>query len=502
MTALAVAACDSTPPVTLTPSAAPTPTSVSSAAPTATPTAASSPTATPSPAPTQAPSPTTSPSPSPVAEGWPYRTNREIVQTLFPEDGRVVVVERDFPADTSIVMALDAGGGPIDGWPWTAGDGSAIQGVALGPDASTYVVVRGLESADFDFTWSLHRLSREGQEATGFPVELPHASFCELQSSAPGIAYVTCEIDDDDGNATGTAVSAVRQDASSAFTSPVTFPGSARLIGFGPDDLPVVAVGRPRSTTIEALTAQGATGWSTATILGDAQLDAAGRIRVTRHQFQPDACGAPTRTTYDLLTTAGRRLAGWPFSMTGWASAPAVLGDGSMVVVTAGGRAFRYTLGGRVAAGWPVRGNDVSFACSDGSTPVSDGNHVVVVGAQRVTMLGPGGRVLPGWPANPPGQNANACPGCTPGSGAMVEPILGDGPVTYVATYDANDRPRVATIDAGGTIENQVVVGARGAMLTALTQAPTGRVWAVTALDRNDATTGTLTLVAAPPPAP
>jgi hypothetical protein len=413
----------------------------------------------------------------------------------------VVVVARDDSADTWSVNALDGGGHQLEGWPWSMDTGSSAATVALGPDGSIYAAVSGLETADFAYTHSLHRLSPEGQDAAGFPVGLPDAGFCGLQSSSAGIAYVACEVPDANGDVTSTVLTAVRPDGSPAFPA-ITFPGEASLLGFASDAQPMVAIPAAKSTVIRALAADGATSWSSATIPGDAQIDRDGRIRVTRHQFQPDACGAPTRTSYDLLNPDGSRPAGWPFTVGGWSSVPAVLGDGSMVVVTSDGRATRRALGGTVMAGWPIRGIDVSYGCNDGSTPVTDGRRIAVVGSQRVTLLGSGGRVLPGWPANPPGVNANACPGCTPGSGATIEPILGEGPVTYVATYDANDRPRVAAIDAGGSVQDQVVVGDRGAQTLGLDQSPDGHVWAVTTLDRSDSSSSTLSLVAAPPAAP
>ena len=496
--AVLVGACDSTPPVTLSPSVAPTPTAAASAA--SPPTPAPTPTATPSPAPTTTPVP--SPTSSPAAQAWPYRATDSIVGTLFHDDGSVVVVERDFNADRASVMTLDAAGQPLGGWPWSPDGGGSVSVAALGPDGSIYVAARGLQSADFDFTWSLHRLSSEAQELTGFPVRLPNASFCDLKASRAGVAYMTCETSDDNGDVTGTSINAVNPDGSAAFAAPVSFKTDASLIGFGNDNLPVLSIAGAKRMVVRKLSADGSTRWSRASIAGSAELDTAGRVRVTDQEFGPDACGTPLRTRYDLLAADGTRPAGWPVTVAGWASAPAVLQDGSAVVVTASGRAIRYTLRGSIAAGWPVRGIEVSFGCFDGTTPVSDGHRAVVVGPQRVTVLRPSGRIPTGWPANPPGKNANACPDCTPGSGAMIEPVLADGPMTYVATYGVNDRPRVAAIGADGAVENLVVVGERYAQILMLDEGPTGRIWAVTEQATNDTQLDTLWLVADPPAAP
>jgi hypothetical protein len=496
--ALVVGACESSPPITISPAG---PTAATTPVATAAPSAAASPSATAAPTATPTAAPTPTPSASTAAGRWPYRAPDSIVGTLFHDDGSVVLVERDFIADRSSVMTLDAAGQPLAGWPWSP-EGSSFAIAALGPSGSIYVVTRGPGSTDIEFAWTLHRLSREAKEAPGFPVHLPDASFCDLQASPVGSAYITCEISDDSGAVTKTTVNAIEPDGSTAFAAPVTFPREASLIGFGTDDLPVLSIPGAKRTVVRKLSSDGTTRWSTSSTAGEAELDTAGRVRLTDQEFGPDACGTPLRTTYDVLNPDGTRPAGWPVTVTGWASRPVALQDGSSVVVTASGRAVRYTLHGSVVAGWPVRGIDVSFDCFDGTTPASDGQRVVVVGVQQVTVLQPGGRIPAGWPANPPGRNAEACPGCTPGSGAMLNPVLGEGPVTYVATYGANDRPRVALIDAAGRIENQVALGAAGAQIGSLAAGPTGRVWAVTQQATSDSELDTLWLVADPPAAP
>jgi hypothetical protein len=489
--ALLLAACDSTPPVTPSPAASlsqsplPAPSTTASPVPPAT----AEPTPAPTPIPTPTAEPSASPPTSPAAGAWPYRTDAEIVQTVFPADGRVVVVEQTGAEGRTSVVVLDADGRTQDGWPWSPEPGRTFAQVAPGPDDTLYVLFRG-EAAS-----ALHRLTPAAQEAPGFPVPVPAQTYCALDVAGASVAYVTCELLDEELEATGTTLLAVRPDGSPQFPAPVQFARSATLIGFGDDGAPIVAIQGADRTVIRALSETGATTWSTRAIQGDAIVDPQGQIRITGHRFEEDACAPPIRTTYDLLGADGVRRPGWPFSVAGWASDPAILGDGSMVVVTDDGRALRFTTGAKLAAGWPVRGIDVSFACHDGSTPVAGGTRVVVVGSSRVTAVRPTGRVVPGWPADPPGGNAIDCPGCTPGSGATLAPVVASL-ATYVAIVDQRERPRVAVIAPDGTVRSRTPIGRQGAEARWLAQAPTGRVWAVSAMAEDEGFSGRLTLIA------
>jgi hypothetical protein len=484
---LILAGCDATTP---TPSpSTPTASTPVSSVPVATASPTPAPTPVPSPAPTSSPTPT----PPPAAAAWPYRAEGEISQTLFPPDGRVVVVERNFDEDRFAVVVLDPAGRPMEGWPWSTDSGGPIAEAALGPDNSLYVTVRGEGSPSGD-GWSLHRLSPLAEELPGFPVALPPVSFCALQAPQQ-VAYVTCEDEDEDGNTTGTILTAVRPDGTNAW-APIRLARLASLIGFQRNHQPVLAIYDTDRTVIRALAADGSTAWSTRAIPGDAFVDPGGRIRVTRHEFEEDACGAPIRTTYEVLGEGGTRLAGWPLVVTGWSSPPAALGDGSMVVARADGRVIRYTLHGRVAQGWPVRNVNVSFSCNDGSAPVVNGDRIAIAGSTRVTSLRAQGRDAGGWSTNPPGEIALVCASCTPGSGATVDPLIGLR-TTYVATYDARRRPRVVAMGPNGVARGAgVVIGGQGAETTMLVLSD-GWVWAVTtressaALWRVDADPGT-----------
>ena len=495
-TAVLLAGCDSTLPATPNPSTPAQPSPAVTTAPSAKPSA--SPPVAPSAPASPTPSPAATPTTPPQAGEWPYRTPREITQTLFPADGRVVVVERDFDAERSAVVVLDAQGKPVDGWPWSIDTGNPIAVAALGPENSIYVAQRGTGTGGSDYSWKLHRLSSAAAEQPGFPIDLPPVSFCALDASSSGVAYVTCESEDADGRVAGTVFSAVSPDGASPFAAPVRLGRSATLAGFGPDGLPILAIDAPGRTVVRALAADGTTRWSTRAIAGSAFVDPQGRVRVTRQDFGEDACGTPLRTTYDLIGADGRHASGWPVVLRGWASGPEVLDDGSMIAATASGQAFRYSLRGRVASGWPVR-VDVSFSCYDGTQPVATAGRLVVVGGTRVTELGPHGATA--WSTNPPGTIAIVCPGCTPGGAAPITPVLTQRS-TYVGTYDAQGRPRVAVLGRVGAVGRRPIVGGKFDELLWLAGAPTGRIWAVTTRQR-ETTTSRLSLVGQEaPPAP
>ena len=303
--AVLLAACESTPPVT--------PTASIPTSPSAAPSASAAPIPSPSATPTSSPaaSPSVTPTTPPAAVDWPYRTTREIHQTLFPPDGRVVVVERDFNTERSAVVVLDAQGKPVDGWPWSIDTGNPIAEAALSPDDSLYVAQRGDGIGGADYAWKLHRLSPTADEAPGFPIDLPPVSFCDLEASATGVAYVICEAEDEDGHVTGTVLTAVSPDGSSPFTAPLRFARSVTLAGFGTDDLPIVAISRPGRTIVRALEADGTTRWSTRAIAGgafvDPQVGSGCTARTSARTRAGPPCVPPTTSSAPM---AGDRPAG------------------------------------------------------------------------------------------------------------------------------------------------------------------------------------------------
>lgn len=429
---------------------------------------------------------TTAPSPSPTGPAAAARTYQgagEIGDVLFPADGRIILVERDWTADRSRVVALDGAGAVLPGWPWTQGDtGDPIATAALGPDGSLYVAVRGAQGIPETYTWTLHRLDTQAAELPGFPVVLPDVPFCALTVGAGGIAYASCERDNEATGTTTTMIRAVRPDGMTVVGWPIAIGGSGSIAGFRPDGALVIAVGGP-SATITAVLPDGSTakGWPRSAPDGDTVVvDAAGRVHVTAWDWSDGECGPATRTTYTVLGLDGTTAPGWPIKLKGWASEPLVVDDGSMTIVTGDGRAIRYGRDGTVADGWPVKSIGVDVGCYSGSRPVATGaGRVVVLGHGRATLLSAGGRIAGGWPVRLPYAPAIICPDCTPGPTGPLDPAVGKRGI-YVAAYRA-DRPRLMALDRDGTLPKarQHAFGKVGDTVEWLRAAPDGRIWAL-----------------------
>ena len=212
-----------------------------------------------------------------------------------------------------------------------------------------------------------------------------------------------------------------------------------------------------------------------------AVIDAQDRLRIARREWSEGACGPAIRTVYSTLDVDGDRYPGWPVTLPGWVSDPAVGPDGTVVVARSDGTVTAYAPSGRVASGWPTRSVAVASACMGGSQPWSAGDDgVVLVGEDRVTLISWDGPVAVGWPVILPHEAARACPGwlgCTPGPSVPLPPAVG-GSGIWVATYD--DRvPWVIGIDRGGRLHDawRQAVGDRGDQVLWVRVGPTGVVW-------------------------
>ena len=443
--------------------------------------------ATASPIATAAPSGSVAPSASPSA-GAPkartYGATGEIGDVRFAPDGRIVLVERDWTANVSRVVALDPYGNVLPGWPWTQGDtGNPIAMAELGPEGSVYVAVRGAQGVPQTYTWTLHRLDAEARELTGFPVALPGVPVCGMAVGPDGTAYLNCEGEDATTAAGVSTVRAVRPDGSTASGWPVVLQGGGTVEGFRPDGAIVITTVDERGWRIAVIRPDGtsAPGWPRGTPVGSSvAIDGGGRIHVTAHDWSEGECGPSTRTTYNVLRRDGTKVPGWPVTLRGWASEPLVADDGSMTILTRNGRAIRYGRSGKVVDGWPVTGVGVSVGCYSGSVPVSAGKDgVVVVGDGQATRLTNGGRIARAWPVDLPYKPAITCPGCTPGPAGPLAPAIG-ARGTYVAAY-RRDRPRIMVLVRDGSLPKgrQKAIGKKGDDVEWVRIAPNGRVWAL-----------------------
>ncbi len=473
LAAALVAGCGATATPSMEPAASvgPVPTSAASAAPSS------------SPPPASVPPATAAPSLNATGPAVAYEPGAEIIQVEFGDDGRTAVVQLDWTADRAAVALLDEWGSLLPGWPWSVGDVPGPRASArFGPDGSVYVQVRAHDGPD---TWRqfLHRLDASGREMPGFPIGLPGVPFCSLDVAATGVAYVTCENEDDTGTGRAT-VMAIRPDGGTVGGWPVTLDGSAAIAGFRPDGVAVITTGRDE-TLVTSLAPDGSvvSGWPqrvagkwALAYAGGVIVDADGRVHVTTYDWAEGQCGAAQGTTYTVLGLDGRTLAGWPVTRDGWASEPAVQPDGSMTVVTEHGRAIRYGLDANVVEGWPVTEVDVSVDCYAGSPVVAAGNDgTIVVGDREVTLLADVGRVATGWPVDPDGRLISACEACTPGPSGPMRPAVGDHGVFVVTHHD--DEPLVAGTAFDGAMPDAAQVAIGGGQVEWVRIGATGRVW-------------------------
>ena len=133
------------------------------------------------------------------------------------------------------ITVLEGDGSPVTGWPWTPGPtGDAARRVAFGPDGSLYVAARGESGSPFAWSWNLHRLSPDGKEMAGFPVDLPAVPFCDL-AVHDGAAYTSCGDEDPDTGVGTSEVRVVEPDGSTRGGWPVSLAGVPGIVGFGPD---------------------------------------------------------------------------------------------------------------------------------------------------------------------------------------------------------------------------------------------------------------------------
>ena len=493
-----------------------TPTQSPTPAPTPTPTA--TPTQNPSPAPSATPVPAASPAPSASSgeaprSGWPYTSSVGITDALFGEDGRVVLAEHD-----GRITVLDSNGSPVPGWPWTPSvAGGGAPSVVFGPDGSLYVAVRvSTDVYPVAYSWSLHRLGPDGREMAGFPVDLPPMPFCGLDVSDTD-AFVFCQ-DENESTGNASVFTVVRPDGSTRGGWPVRMAGLLTLAGFGPDGRAYLTAwyGEP-GVRITALASSGTevAGWPR-TIGGEGepwvQIDAQGRVRVTSSRdVAQEQCGLPAQTAYTMLQADGSTGPGWPVTVKGWSSMPELADDGTMVVAAATGKVTAYSSRGVVRDGWPVSKVDVNVECMGGSRPwAAGGGTTVVLGEDHATLLAADGRVASGWPVTLPYGPADSCGfACTPGGMGPMEPAVGERAV-YIGAYQGDVggkgteggtntvQPRVTVVERDGSMPSdaQVLLGKVGDTLWWLRIAPTGRVWALTVSNLEDAQQSTLSLVA------
>jgi hypothetical protein len=374
---------------------------------------------------TAPPTPRVADAPPIVAVGWPVTAVGPIwSQPTLAPNGTAYVVFEQGRVGRAQVVALDPDGNMRPGWPYRAAAGESLVGPSVGADGTVWVAA--IPNAPGTPSRVI-ALSPSGSVRPGWPVEVSGLLSTVPPAPGPdGSAYV------------------VRGDAH----------GSAQLAGFAGSGraLPCFPVALDRRGEISfnhrVLVSGDGAMFATATAVDGtgetlrvlAMRPAVGCARATLH-MRGQSPGV-------AMLPDGRLLA-WVFGIS-----PRSLGVGPAV------RSVRIAIigpDGKVAAGWPRTVRGVTSAPAIGP----DGAVYVIAGescsaaAGRVVAFRPDGNAKPGWPAPLPAgfgggwrfpQSGQACIATPPVAGpdGSVHALVGD-PVsggTAIATIDPNGRPR------------------------------------------------------------
>ncbi len=438
-----------------------------------------------------------------------YTSNGRLQDVQFFAQGDIVTLEVQSPASGARVNRLNADGGVEPGWPWTE-PGMDNGSIALSPDGGVWVLARATPGTSTQWTQRLHFLDAAGHEQPGFPVTLPPVAFCDLAVSQAVVAVVVCEDTNDATLVTTSTVTAIQPTGHVVAGWPLRVKGGVGIVGLTPDGSVILAeTPATGSARIVKLRPNGraAPGWHVSTVADatDVRLAASGRVIAVERAYAPGECGAATSTTYVVLGADGRVATGWPRTVRGWGSDPVVRNDESLVVTSSGGTVRAWTASGQPIAGWPSSGVDVAVACYTGSSPVAaGGGAMLVLGSRRATLLNPDGSIAAGWPVAMREQVAIACPSCTPGPEAPVDPAASSAGV-FVPVYSPGSgslagQPKLLVFGREGrpAATPSIKVGAPGDEILWVRAAPDGNVYA--ALNTSaDIETGSLEVVAGQP---
>jgi hypothetical protein len=312
----------------------------------------------------------------------------------------------------------------------------------------------------------LHLYDVAGREQPGWPVALAGACWLgNLAVGTDGVAYVACRVDEeqvlfsavDVGGATvpGWPIQAtgyplrveVGRDGTAYFgTVDEAGDGALSIHAFAPDGSPRAGwpTALPRTAGFVLAPDGVVVGWWYEDVReGTLDLQAA-------------------RTRYTMVGPNGRTLVGWPITSIGTATAPVVVGDGSIFYVTRPGdsqtgQVWGHDRSGKVIDGWPYRLSPwfppvPPELRPDGSLLFILGEYVLGDGTtpdSQVIVLTPAGRVASGWPYRTRAHLAGAqcCTDCYP---YFPHDMSADGTL-YLAPWTV-DGAEVVALDRGGQV--------------------------------------------------
>jgi hypothetical protein len=410
---------------------------------------------------------------SPVG-AWPF-VAATVGPVAFGPDGTVYALVPGHGDDSGDIVILDRAGLVTARLGlYGAGGGTSWGGLLVTSDGTASLTSCGPRSG----CW-LSRHQTESAGSLGFsevrvigPGPAPATATCSGPVAGPdGTVYAACLQATASGSVGGRTV-AVGPSGTMKRGWPVRVAGDRLAIArdgtvyVGSSERVDSSDGRTRHRlTITALAPDGAVrrGWPVILPAGDADW-VLGRDGIVRAWWRTgiDAAGlgyGADTTVYTALGRDGRTLPGWPVTVPGAASDPAVSADGTVYYVAppagaSGGRDVVYARDrtGRVRPGWPV--NVVGYGGSlwGPTLPpyLSPDGSVYVVRADWISALTPRGAPVPGWPVPPPGYLG----GCSTPSGSVERsPAFGSDGTMYIDVSDCETLSvSLAALDRAGHV--------------------------------------------------
>lgn len=461
--------------------------------------------------------PATAPSPivdlPPItAAGWPVTAVGPIWSppALGP-DGTTYVVFEQGRVGRAQIVALDPGGHMRPGWPYRAAAAESLVGPAVGADGTVWVAA--VRSAP-DAPSRVIALSPSGSVRDGWPIEVPGLLTTAPPTPGPdGSAYV---VHADTHRSAQLAGFASTGRPLSCFpvqldrAGEVSFNQRVLVSGDGTVFTTATAVDDV-GETLRILAMRPAEGCARATLRMRGQspgvaLTPDGRLLAWTFVISPRSLGAGPAVRSVRIAIIGRDgkvASGWPRTVRGVSSAPAIGEDGT-VYVTAGdscasaaGRVVALRPDGSTRPGWPARlpagyGGGWLFPQSGqpciASPPVigpDGGAHALVVdpvsGRAAIAAFTPDGAPRPGWPFALAATDPRPAISDIDPLGGALPPVV--GPNHWVYQGMSGPPGSVLAIDARGTVVASTVLP-EGMAIAGLQLVPGGRVL-VTAVTRS-----------------
>ena len=391
----------------------------------------------------------------PTPSGWPVTVDLSSgTSTAVGSDGSVYLagnaIGPNTPDEKGTAYRLDAAGHLVAGWPVTLPFPGWVGATALGADGTYYVAGPGVVAA----------YAPDGSRRPGWPVTLPGGGGAvqQLRVAANGTVYAEY------ASASGGIHVAVVGSDGTLRASPTTIPlprdGLVTDVILSSDG--TLYVGTYSVTWWQdnlhgALYAIGpdggeragwpVAGWDRLSVAPDGTLYAWRRTVNAKHD-------ATASTQIAALSASGRPLPGWPVTIAGAASPPAVASNGIAYVTVGGpgsssGSVLALDRTGHRVAGWPaplpdgmtgLQGSGMGDLPYPQAPVLGPSGQLLVSGQDTshrlVAAFGPDGHELAGWPFTLP-ENVlfgSSAPFAIPGPPPAAPELTSDGSAIFWTT--------------------------------------------------------------------